>query len=142
MCLTGVPSHIVQCGNDRYACFFKYENYYLFYLHCLEESCERYVQYTNKRYRRTGTLWEGRHKASLIDASEDYQLACYRYVELNLAQAGVVTNPADHRWSSYRCNAEDELSIIVTAHDLFLAISPITQEIGIGSFKLDLEVGK
>jgi len=69
-------------------------------------------------------------------------IACYRYIEFNLVQAGVVTNPADHRWSSYRCNAEDELSIIVTAHDLFLAISPITKEIGIGSFKLDLEVGK
>jgi len=41
MCLTGVPSHIVQRGNDRHACFFKDENY-LFYLHCLEESCKRY----------------------------------------------------------------------------------------------------
>jgi len=41
MYLAGVPSHIVQRGNDRHACFFKNENY-LFYLHCLEESCQRY----------------------------------------------------------------------------------------------------
>jgi len=41
MWLAGVPSHIVQRGNDRHACFFEDENY-LFYLHCLEESCKRY----------------------------------------------------------------------------------------------------
>ena len=163
MYLPGVPSHIVQRGNDRHACFFEDENY-LFYLHCLEEACKRYgvavhayvlmtnhahllmtpldesgisrvmqlvgnryVQYINKRYGRTGTLWEGRHKASLVDA-ERYLLACYRYIELNPVRAGMVANPADYRWSSYRHNAEGESSIIVTAHDLFLAISPNVDE--------------
>lgn len=42
----------------------------------------RYVQYVNAQYRRSGTLWEGRYKASLID-SERYLLTCYRYIELN-----------------------------------------------------------
>ena len=41
----------------------------------------RYVQYINKTYHRSGTLWEGRYKASIVDA-EDYLLACYRYIEL------------------------------------------------------------
>jgi putative transposase len=46
----------------------------------------RYVQYINKTYWRTGTLWEGRYKASIIDA-EAYFLACYRYIELNSSKS-------------------------------------------------------
>ncbi len=64
----------------------------------------RYVQYVNKACRRSGTLWEGRHKASLIDA-EDYLLRCYRYIEFNPVAAGMVEHPADYPWSSYRHNA-------------------------------------
>ncbi len=41
-----------------------------------------YAQYMNRKYKRTGSLWEGRHKASVVD-SENYLLTCYRYVELN-----------------------------------------------------------
>ena len=48
---------------------------------------QRYVQRVNRLYRRTGTLWEGRFKSSLI-ASDDYLLACYRYIELNPVRAG------------------------------------------------------
>lgn len=40
----------------------------------------RHVQYINFTYRRSGTLWEGRHKSSLVEA-EDYLLACYRYID-------------------------------------------------------------
>ena len=49
----------------------------------------RYVQYVNINYKRSGTLWEGRHKASLVDA-EYYLLACYRYIELNPVRASMV----------------------------------------------------
>ena len=56
----------------------------------------RYVQYVNKRYRRCGTLWESRHKASLVDA-ERYLLACYRYIELNPVTASMVPHPGDYR---------------------------------------------
>ena len=64
----------------------------------------RYVQYINLNYKRSGTLWEGRHKASLIDADE-YLLACYRYIELNPVRANMVVHPAQYPWSSYRVNA-------------------------------------
>ena len=64
----------------------------------------RYVQYINLNYKRSGTLWEGRHKASLVDADE-YLLACYRYIELNPVRANMVSHPAEYRWSSYRVNA-------------------------------------
>lgn len=62
-----------------------------------------YAAYINRKYRRTGTLWEGRHKSSLID-TDSYLLRCYRYIELNPVRAGIVLKPASYRWSSYRMN--------------------------------------
>jgi putative transposase len=64
-----------------------------------------YVQHFNHRYRRTGTLWEGRYKATLID-TEQYLLTCMRYIELNPVRAkGMVSHPSEYPWSSYQCNA-------------------------------------
>lgn len=60
----------------------------------------RYVQYFNRRHRRTGTLWEGRYRATLID-SEAYLLACMVYIDLNPVRAGLVGRPLDYRWSSH-----------------------------------------
>jgi len=82
----------------------------------------RYVRYFNYRYRRTGTLWEGRYKASLLD-TEPYLLTCYRYIELNPVRAGVVSRPDEYRWSSYRCNALGEPDVLVTPHDLYLQLA-------------------
>jgi putative transposase len=63
----------------------------------------RYAQYINKKYRRTGTLWEGRHRASLVQ-SERYLLTCMRYIELNPVRADMVKRPEEYRWSSYGVN--------------------------------------
>ncbi len=65
---------------------------------------QRYVQYVNRGYRRSGTLWEGRFRSCLTQ-SEDYVLACYRYIELNAVRAGIVRHPREYRWSSYGANA-------------------------------------
>ena len=80
-----------------------------------------YVQYFNYTYRRSGTLWEGRYKASLID-SDAYALTCYRYIELNPLRAGMVGHPAEYPWSSYRGNALGEDDALLTPHPLFLAL--------------------
>ena len=56
--------------------------------------------FTNKLENRSGTLWEGRFKASLID-SDSYLLACYRYVDLNPVSAKIVDTPFEYRWSSF-----------------------------------------
>jgi len=61
---------------------------------------QRYVQYVNRTYHRTGTLWEGRFRSCLIEA-ETYFLACQRYVELNPVRAGIVRDPAAYPWSSF-----------------------------------------
>ena len=64
----------------------------------------KYVQYFNYTYRRSGTLWEGRYRATVVD-SERYMLKLMRYIELNPVRAGMVTNPRDYPWSSHRCYA-------------------------------------
>ncbi|WP_455231330.1 transposase [Geopseudomonas aromaticivorans] len=80
-----------------------------------------YVLYINRTYRRSATLWEGRHKASLVNAAE-YQLTCYRYIELNLVRAGMVEVPDDYPWSSYRRHGWGETNPLVTDHPLYLAL--------------------
>ncbi len=75
-----------------------------------------YVQYFNYCYRRTGTLWEGRYKASLID-SERYLLTCMRYIELNPVRAtNMVDHPSDYQWSSYAYNAVGAENDLLTPH--------------------------
>ena len=59
---------------------------------------QRYVQYVNRTYQRSGTLWEGRFRSCLTQ-DETYLLACQRYIELNPVRAGMVAHPADYRWS-------------------------------------------
>ena len=63
-----------------------------------------YVQYFNFTYKRTGTLFEGRYKATIVD-SEHYLLSCYRYLELNPVRANMVAHPSEYPWSSYAVNA-------------------------------------
>jgi putative transposase len=64
----------------------------------------RYVQYFNHIYSRTGTLWEGRYKSTLVD-TDNYLLTVYRYIELNPVRAGMVEHATDYPWSSYPHNA-------------------------------------
>ena len=78
----------------------------------------RYVQHINFAYRRTGTLWEGRHKASLVD-QDSYLLTCMRYIELNPVRASMVESPFEYRWSSYRCNAHKESNSLIRNHVVF-----------------------
>ena len=82
---------------------------------------QRYVQYVNRSYRRSGSLWEGRYRSSLTQ-EEDYLLACQRYIELNPVRAGMVVHPAEYRWSSYRANAQGEESPLIVPHSLYLAL--------------------
>jgi putative transposase len=65
----------------------------------------RYVQYFNFTYQRSGTLWEGRYRATVVD-SEQYLLTLMRYIELNPLRADMVAHPRDYRWSSHAFNAQ------------------------------------
>jgi putative transposase len=80
-----------------------------------------YVGLFNSRHGRTGTLWEGRYKACLVD-SGSYFLACSRYIELNPVRAWMVAQPIDHPWSSYAANAERRADPLLTPHPEYLAL--------------------
>ena len=82
----------------------------------------RYAQYVNRFYKRSGSVWEGRFKASVIDA-EEYLITCYRYIELNPVTAGMVSDPADYRWTSYRWHGLGERNELITDHPLYQALA-------------------
>src|SRR3989338_447673 len=82
---------------------------------------QRYVQYINRTYKRSGTLWEGRFRSCLTQ-TEDYVLACYRYIELNPVRAAMVNRPQDYRWSSYHANALGKASSLIVPHDEYLRL--------------------
>lgn len=102
---------------------------------------QRYVQYINRTYGRSGTLWEGRYRSCLAK-EEDYILGCYRYIELNPVRADMVRHPRQYRWSSYRANAEGKSSDLITPHPHFRALGRTTtarQEAYRGLFKAHLD---
>ncbi len=156
ICISGLPYHVVQRGNNREACFLEPENYQ-FYLelwqrmshrygvqvdaYCLmtnhihflatpEKSCSlsntlkvvdsRYAYYFNKNYGCSGTLWEGRHKSSLVQMNR-YLLTCYRYIEMNPVRAEMVKRPEEYKWSSYGVNAWEDTGLI-SPHEEYLAL--------------------
>lgn len=157
--LPGIPSHVIQRGNNRQPCFFGVDDYqgYLSFLgnacrrykvsvhayvlmtnhvHLLmtPTSCEgislvmqslgrQYVQFINSKYLRYGTLWESRHKSSLVDA-DSYLLSCYRYIELNPVRAGMVGHPRAFRWSSYSRNAEGAPNDLISEHSVYESLGP------------------
>jgi putative transposase len=81
----------------------------------------RYVQYINRTYHRTGTLWDSRYKSSLVQA-DAYLLACQRYIELNPVRAAMVDDPAHYRWTSYRANALGQTDSRLSPHDVYLSL--------------------
>ncbi len=87
----------------------------------------RYVPYFNHKYGKTGTLWEGRFKASLID-TEHYLLRCYQYIELNPVRANMVKYPEAYVWSSYRANALAEVNPVLTAHKFYTRLGQTKQQ--------------
>lgn len=78
----------------------------------------RYVRNYNLRHGRTGTLWEGRYKSTLIQA-ERYLLACMVYMDLNPVRAGMVPDPADYPWSSYHHYIGRRADKLITPHPLY-----------------------
>jgi putative transposase len=83
---------------------------------------QRYVQYFNRRYKRSGTLWEGRFRSCLVDSAR-YVLACYRYIELNPVRAGMVAAAEAYPWSSYRANSGHDDDKLLSPHPEYLALS-------------------
>lgn len=81
----------------------------------------RYVQYINRHYKRTGSLWEGRYKSSLVEA-DTYLLTCMRYIELNPLRASMVNDPGQYKWSSYRHNGLGQADKRIVEHSFYRSL--------------------
>jgi putative transposase len=90
----------------------------------------RYVGWFNHKYERSGTLWEGRFRAALID-SEHYLMACLRYIELNPVRAGVCASAEDYRWSSCAHHLGRRSDPLVIDHPVFWSLgnTPFEREL-------------
>jgi putative transposase len=80
-----------------------------------------YVPWFNHKYERSGGLFEGRFRTSLID-TDSYFLACSRYIELNPVRAELVGSAADYPWSSYAHHAGIRPDGLITDHTLFWSL--------------------
>lgn len=87
----------------------------------------RYAYYFNRAYKRTGTIWEGRHKSSLVQ-SERYLLACMRYIELNPVVANMVSKPEEYKWSSFKSNGWGHGSRLWTPHAVYSSLGKTIKE--------------
>lgn len=85
----------------------------------------RYVRYLNHRHQRSGTLWEGRYRATVVDA-EPYFFRCSRYIELNPVRAGLAPDAGAYRWSSYKANALGSTDTLITPHALYRTLGADT----------------
>ena len=82
---------------------------------------QRYSYYFNQKYARSGPLWEGRFRSSVVESSR-YVLACYRYIELNPVRAGMVKHPQAYAWSSYAFNSGIRSDQLIHPHEEIVAI--------------------
>ena len=89
--------------------------------HMMQDLGRKYVRYINHTYQRTGTLWEGRFKTSLVD-SEAYLLTCMRYIEMNPVRVAMVSHPGEYAWSSYKTNATGKVDPLLQPHPLYTAL--------------------
>lgn len=89
----------------------------------------RYVRYFNDSQKRTGTLWEGRYKSTLIQ-TDRYLLACMVYIDLNPVRAALVVRPQDYPWSSHGHYIGQRVDKLITPHALVWALgnTPFARE--------------
>ena len=93
----------------------------------MQDVGRRYVRRFNDKYGRTGTLWDGRYRATLV-GTQRYLLTCQRYIELNPVRAGLASHPREYRWSSHRVNAYGGRDGLVSAHDCYVALGCTSDE--------------
>jgi putative transposase len=110
-CLMPNHVHLLLTPTQAYSC-----------ARMMQRLGQLHAQYINDLYKRTGTLWEGRFKSSLVQ-SQAYVLACYRYIELNPVRASLVNHPSRYAWSSYGVNASGAIDSLLEPHAEYLALA-------------------
>lgn len=84
-----------------------------------------YVQYVNAKYRRSGTLWEGRYRACLVD--QQHILPCSQYIEWNPVHTGLAKHPPSYPWSSCGAHTNGQRDQLLTPHPRYLALGVSTK---------------
>jgi len=103
--------HLLASGEDKFS------------ISCMMQALGRsFVHYINTTYQRTGTLWEGRYKSSLVSTT-DYLFTLSRYIELNPVRAGMVTLPGEYPWSSYRPNGMGITIGLISEHEVYRGLA-------------------
>ncbi|RZJ55441.1 MAG: transposase [Acidovorax sp.] len=94
----------------------------------------RYVQYFNRRHGRTGTLWEGRYRSTVLQP-ERYLLPCMVYLDLNPVRSGAVAQAVDYPWSSHAHWLGLRVDRLLTPHALYWALgnTPFAREAAYGA---------
>ena len=94
----------------------------------------RYAQYFNQQHHRSGTIWEGRYRSSLIDP--DYFLRCQRYIELNPVRAGYQSSPQESTWTSFATHIGTNADPWLVDHQHFwkLGNTPFERQMAWSSF--------
>lgn len=118
-----------QCACDVHAFCLMTNHVHLLVTPLTAHSCAKlmrrldllYTQYANRKYERSGSLWEGRFRSCVVE-SEGYLLQCYRYIESNPLRAGLVRQPDDYPWSSYAFNALGAETSLLVPHDEYLRL--------------------
>ena len=87
----------------------------------------RQTRYVNKLEQRTGSLWEGRFKSSIISTKE-YLSGCCRYIELNPLRAGMVADLSEYKWSSYLCKVKGKKDPVVDFSPSYLSLGASASE--------------
>lgn len=80
-----------------------------------------YVPYFNQKYHRSGTLWQGRYRTSVLDA-EHYLMLCSRYIDLNPVRAKLVAHAGDYAWSSYQHHVGIKSDPMISDHVLYWSL--------------------
>ena len=98
-----------------------------------------YVPYFNRKYQRSGTLWQGRYRATVIE-SASYFIPCSVYIESNPLRSGLVQDLFDYLWSSYRHHAGLHIDSLITDHSSYWALgnTPFQRE---AAYKQSVELG-
>jgi len=97
----------------------------------------RYAQYFNQQHHRSGTIWEGRYRSSLIDP--DYFLRCQRYIELNPVRTGFESSPQDSTWTSFASHIGGNAEPWLVDHQHFWSLgnTPFERQMAWSAFVKD-----
>ncbi len=93
----------------------------------LKSIAQSYSFYVRRKYDRVGYIFQGRYKSLLIE-SDSYLLECGRYIERNPVRAGLVNDPMEYRWSSYKIYSSDKIDPIIALDPLYMTLGKNTFE--------------